>query len=151
MAIDLSRLDAKIERLTRLREMLLDDDWVALLSAPDTIAMIQQACKGNGARKMIVGLALAQARENNGENAPSEGSFRNKVLGIANEHIGTFDARFVRGKLVDGNHRFVANDPMIAINTALRALESKGLIRLVEKGSGRKPNTYEVTREGGTT
>jgi len=151
VAVDLTTLDAKIRRLQKLRELLTDEDTRELLSDPDTVAFIQQSRNGNGARSVPAAESPIDSddEEDRSSLLPGEGSFRRKVLEIAEACAGKFDARYILGKLNNSGHHFDADNPMIAVNTALRALQRKELVRLVRAGSGRQPHIYEAVRKEG--
>jgi hypothetical protein len=148
MGVDLSALDARIDKLHRVRELLADEETRELFSDPEVMALLQHSAEGRNGHKPAQN---ARAEESIADNVvsspmPGEGTIRGRVLEIARTS-GKFEAKDVREKLEASGYRFAASEPMIAVNSALRYLTRKRFIRLVRVGSGRVPHVYEIRKE----
>jgi hypothetical protein len=146
---NLEALDARIRKLTKLRQLLADEDTVQLLNDPETLAMIRESMEGSA---MVTAIhSGTTTNPSNGDFAPSDdlptpGSFRFKVLYLARACPAQFDARYIVRKLEVEHWEFGTENPMVGVNSALRALVAKDLVRLAREGSGRQPNIYEAVR-----
>ena len=148
MNVNLTAIDARIRKLQKLRELLNDEETLELISDPEVMAMLQPTNGANGSKPMLPEPVTTDDTVNADAAlaTPAEGSLRRRVLDIART-TGRFEARYIVEILLQTGYSFDASDPMIAVNTALRALIKKKFIKLVRAGSGRMPHTYEARKE----
>lgn len=152
MAFDLQSIETRIRKLQKLRDLLSDEETRELMSDPEVLAALRETVNSaNGANKNAAKAAHEAGSLFTDEveaetKLPAEGTLRRAVFDVVMTFTGRFFARNVLEKLEESGYQFEASDHMIAVNTALRGLQHKKLVRLVAKGSGRKGNKYEVSK-----
>ena len=128
--IDLHILDAKIERLRRLREILQDDETRELAS--------QLLTGSNGTSD--AGPILVSRRTKTAK----KGALLRKVFETAKAQSQTFTVKMILDAMTQGGFHFQAADPTIAVGGVIRKLAKRGKFRVVEQGAGAKGSVYEV-------
>ena len=155
VAIDLLSLEKRIRNLQKLRDLVADDEMMEALRDQEVFAMLKESLgvKGHGGaqptatlRNPSISVLFPDASDDDG--LPAPGTLRRAVYDVALSLGPKFTAAEIVTKLEAQGHTFDAADHAIAVNTALRALQNKNLVRLVEQGSGRRGNRYEITKGG---
>ena len=119
-----------MERLARLKEFLADPETAGLL------------------REIIEGAIKERSKViPTHEILPSNIVRRGSVIAAAYRATVTFPSTFtatdIQKRMMELGFRFTAAHPIIAVNSAMRKLTERRAIRIVRKGSGRRPNLYE--------
>ncbi len=146
--VNLTALEARIAKLQKVRDLLADEETCALISDPEVMALLQQVAESRNGHKPEQAVTSAATEDGAGDvpALPGEGTLRRRVLDIARA-TGKFEARDVINKLEASGYKFDASDSMVAVNTALRGLIKKRLVRIARTGSGRVPHVYEARKE----
>lgn len=125
--------DAEIRKLEALKLVASD---------PRLVDMLIDMASKNGGRQGILIAAKA---------APLSTQAKGALIRTAKAVCETFQGQFTAHDLIEQmkarGFAFVAAKPHIAINGILRKFIARGLVRLVDKGSGRIANRYEVIRQ----
>lgn len=125
--IELKDIDEQIQRLQELRKIVADPVMAGLLN--------QLIGSKNGHA------TLSPHREGK---AKKKGTFINKI----DETCKSFGSvRFVIRDVIEAfenaGNTFNAKDKSVAVYSAMKRLENRGVLKLVEKGIGAKPSLYE--------
>ena len=135
--MNLSVIDAKIEKLQRIRQLLSDDSTRELLSDPEAMALLQQAISTGRTNGVLV-------KDNELDpTLPPEGSLIRTVLDTGRNCPNKFNTRYIVEKMKINGFRFLAQHPTISVNAALKKLTEQGYFQVVQQGSGRIPTIYE--------
>ncbi|HVS88669.1 MAG TPA: hypothetical protein VHF01_10680 [Candidatus Acidoferrum sp.] len=128
--IELKDIDEQIQRLQELRKIVADPGMASLLN--------QLMASKNGQSSLLHGDKQSERK------AKKKGTFINKIeescklFGSAR-----FTIRDVIDKFESAGNTFNAKDKSVAVYSAMKRLESRGVLKLVEKGIGAKPSFYE--------
>lgn len=136
MAVDTTRLDTKIKRLQKLKELLDDPDACDALSDPDIMTQIRDSLGGNGHHAIVESPTPAYF--------PGEGTVRLAVYEAAKRINGTFDAKSIVSEMKKAGYKFTAKNPKTAVYGVLKKLWTAKLLKIVHTGSGRSPSTFAV-------
>jgi hypothetical protein len=152
MAVDLQAIEARIRKLTKLRDILSDKDTMELMADPEVMKAFLEsvgtrsnggsnhAVKGGADDVTLFGDAVHD------RNMPGEGTLRNAVYREGLVLGSPFVAKTIVKRLEASGFKFGTSDHMIAVNQALRSLHRKKLVKMVERGSGRRGNLYEAVK-----
>ncbi len=153
MALDLQSLEGRIRKLQKLRDLLSDEETRELMADPEVLAALKESLVGtNGASEKNSRKPAQDAHktlfdeEASESKMPGAGTLRMAAYDVALTLRPRFKAKEVLERLEADGYKFDASDHMIAVNTAIRGLMKKGLVRLVSAGSGRKGNQYEIVK-----
>src|ERR1700683_378126 len=104
MALDLGKLDSKIEKMQAIRRLMED---------PETLEILESILAENGS-----------ARKRNGRKPAStgKGDLKHAVIGAAYGIRGTFTANELASMLTETGYQFTAQNPKIAVDGVLRKL-----------------------------
>lgn len=135
MTFDTSRIDARIQKLQQLKQLLADPEMAGL--------MRDALVSTNGTE------ASAQARSSKGPRrfprAPGsrKGDLIKTVLAVARDfETQTYTKNSVLKALVDRGFQFATRKPQVAVGGALRKLARQRKIKVTAEGEGRIPNVY---------
>jgi hypothetical protein len=145
--VNLTALDARIAKLQKVRDFLADDEMRELISDPEVMLLLQQAAEARNGHKPMQIVSTDDSVADSAVALPGEGTLRRRVLDIARAMGSRFEARDVIERLKASGFELEASNPMVAVNTALRSLIKKKLVRLARAGSGRVPHMYEARKE----
>jgi hypothetical protein len=128
--IELKDIDDQIQRLQELRKIVADPGMANLLN--------QLMASKNGHSSLP-----HPDRQNEGK-AKKKGTFINKIDESCKSFGSSrFTIRDVIEKFESAGNTFNAKDKSVAVYSAMKRLESRGLLKPVEKGIGAKPSLYE--------
>jgi hypothetical protein len=136
MAVDTTRLDTKIKRLQKLKELLDDPDACDALSDPDIMTQIRDSLGNNGHHAIEESPTPTYF--------PGEGTVRLAVYEAAKRINGSFDTRAIISEMKKAGYKFTAKSPKAAVYGILKKLWAAKLLKLVRTGSGRSPSTFTV-------
>jgi hypothetical protein len=136
MTVDTSRLELKIKRYQKLKELLEDADACDALADPEIMAQIKQSLGSNGYH-------VAQEPSAGGY-VPGEGTVREAVYEATKRIHGTFDTKTIISEMEKVGYEFKAKNPTVAVHGVLKKLLAEKLLRVVHKGSGRSPSVFAV-------
>jgi hypothetical protein len=134
MVLNLEKVDDRIERLAKLREFLND---------PETAQLLREIIEAAVQARMDAAKAAAPAQDILPSNVVQRGSVIAATYRAAVTFPATFTGDDVQKRMQEMGYRFTAARPEVAVNSALRKLIERGAIRIVSRGSGRRPNMYE--------
>jgi len=128
--IELKDIDEQIQRLQELRKIVADPGMASLLN--------QLMASKNGHS------GLPHRDRQSESKAKKKGTFINKI----DESCKSFgSARFTIREVIDkfesAGNTFKAKDKSVAVYSAMKRLEKRGVLKVVEKGIGAKPSFYE--------
>lgn len=126
--VNLEKLDAKIAKMAKLRELLADPEMAQL--AREVLAGTQP----NGMPEIPVIVELAFGKPN---------SLIRNALQAVETFKGRFTAQELKERMVKNGFKFKAENPMIGLQRLLRQFSSEGYVKRVEEGAGRTPHVYE--------
>jgi hypothetical protein len=140
MGINLQKLDAKLEKLKRLREMLAD---------PDTAGILEEVLSTNGngseAQSHQERLTAVFHATPMAPASGMRGSLLHTAMAAARVMKQNFTSRHFHDQMEAMGYKFQAKDHMVAVGGVLSKLEEMGLVEKVEQGMGRRPNVYKST------
>jgi hypothetical protein len=140
MPIDVTKLETRIKRLQKLKELLADPDACDALADPEIMSAFREALGLNGRQHVLLGTEREGTSVET--SLPPEGSQVRAVYDAAKTLHGSFDIKTLKEAMVNNGHKFTAQDPMVALWSALRSLKNKKLVRVIHKGSGKNPDIY---------
>ena len=124
--IELKDIDEQIQKLQELRKVVADPTMASLLNQLLASKNGQSSLSRTGERKAKKGTFI----EKIDESCKSFGSAR-------------FTIREVIEKFESTGNKFNAQDKSVAVYSAMKRLEKRGVLKLVEKGIGAKPSYYQ--------
>jgi hypothetical protein len=128
--IDLKEIDARIQRLQELRKIVADPEMASLLNQ-------LMASKNEHS-------SLAHPDRQSEHKAKKKGTFINKIEETCKSFgAARFTIRDVIEKFESSGNTFKAKDKSVAAYSAMKRLEKRGVLKVVEKGIGAKPSYYE--------
>ena len=137
MAFDIKKLDERIEKLKQLR---------AIASDPEMAYLLQEFVSGSGNGNRHLSPLDEIVVSNDSQASNEEKGLTETVHAICQSTSGKFTVRDVREKMQQNGFIFVAKNPDVAIGTVLRRMESKGTLKIVVHGAGRRPNMFEMMK-----
>jgi hypothetical protein len=128
--IELKDIDEQIQRLQELRRIVADPAMASLLD--------QLMASKNGRSN------LPHADKQGERKAKKKGTFVSKI----DETCKSFGSeRFTIGDVIrkfeNAGNTFNAKDKSVAVYSAMKRLEGRGMLKVVVKGAGAKPSLYE--------
>jgi hypothetical protein len=136
----------RIEKAQKALDLLADPDIAQqLANDPELRDAFLKLISGNGQHASPTTAPRATARTT--RITPPEGSQLRAVLDSAAQQSGDFTPKGLAEQMQSNRYHFNAEYPQIAVNSALKQLETRGWIRLVRQGSGRAPSKFRYIRE----
>jgi|SRR5579864_367371 len=126
--VNLERLDAKIAKMAKLRELLSDPEMAQL--AREVLANAES----NRMPEVPVIVELAFGKPN---------SLIRNALAAVETFKGRFTAQELKERMAQKGYKFKAANPMIGLQRLLRQFSTEGYVERVGEGAGRKPHIYE--------
>jgi hypothetical protein len=128
--IDLHALDARIEKLRRLREILQDDE---------TRELADQILSGTNSTAQAAPVVTPRRPK-----TAKKGQLLKKVFETAKGQAQNFTIKTILDAMTESGFHFQAANPTIAVGGVIRKLAKRGKLRIVEEGAGSKGSLYAV-------
>jgi len=134
--ITLRDIDEQIRKLQELRKIVADPEMASLIN--------QLFARKNGQSIM----SIADAQDKDKAKTQKRGTFIGKIEEVVRSmpQTSTFTLNDVIEVFEASGNAFNAKNKSVATYTAMRRLEKRKVIEVVERGIGSKPSTFRVVR-----
>jgi hypothetical protein len=134
----------RLEKAAAALDLLSDPDIKAQLASDPEMrnAFVAAIGGSNGTQPALTGVG--------GERKlPPSGSQLRAVLDAAKNEPGDFTTKSLVEKMRAAGYRFEASEPQIAINSALKQLQARDFIALINQGRGRAASVFRYLKGQG--